>query len=118
MDMRSGGSSGFSRAWTRTLGKLSAPHGAVWSLNGPRLGASAILLTYSLVVVLAGRAIQGPGELGLESAACGPEGRGARGVAGRVAPAAPTSPPASPALGTRSSGANRRGNTWTPATYL
>src|SRR3989441_1257769 len=73
MDMRSGGSSGFSRAWTRTLGKLSAPHGAVWSLNGPRLGASAILLTYSLVVVLAGRAIQGPGELGLESGACGRE---------------------------------------------
>src|SRR2546425_1837717 len=71
--MRSGVSSGFSRAWTRTLGKLSAPHGAVWSLNGPRLGASAILLTYSLVVVLAGRAIQGPGELGLESGACGRE---------------------------------------------
>src|SRR2546423_2664385 len=69
--MRSGGSSGFSRAWTRTLGKLSARHAAVWSLDGPRLGASAILFTYSLVVVLAGSAIQGPGELGLEPAACG-----------------------------------------------
>src|SRR2546426_545173 len=69
--MRSGGSSGFSRAWTRTLGKPSAPHGAVWSLNGPRLGASAILLTYSLVVVLAGRAIQVPGDLGLKAGPCG-----------------------------------------------
>src|SRR5438093_28855 len=69
--MRSGVASGFSRAWTRTLGKLSAPHGAVWSLNGPRLGASAILLTYSLVVVLAGRAIQVPGDLGLKAGACG-----------------------------------------------
>src|SRR2546427_12166861 len=69
--MRSGGSSGFSRAWTRALGKLSAPHGSVWSLNGPRLGASAILLAYFLVVVLAGRAIQVPGELGLNAGPCG-----------------------------------------------
>src|SRR2546426_361370 len=69
--MRSGGSSGFSRAWTRALGKLSAPHGAVWSLDGPRLGASAIVLTYCLVVVLASGAIQSSGDLGLEPGPCG-----------------------------------------------
>src|SRR6266581_2371237 len=69
--MRSDGSSDFSRAWTRALRKFSAPHGAVWSLNGPRLGASAILLAYLLVVVLASRAIQGPADLGLELGPCG-----------------------------------------------
>src|SRR5438093_427685 len=69
--MRSGGSSGFSRAWTRALGKLSAPHAAVWSLSGPRLGASAILLNYLLVVVLASRAIHSPGDLGLRTGPCG-----------------------------------------------
>src|SRR5437899_938369 len=69
--MRSEGSSVFSRAWTRALGSFSAPHGAVWSLNGPRLGASTILLTYLLVVVLANRAIHGPADLGLKLGSCG-----------------------------------------------
>jgi len=53
------------------LGPFSAPHGAVWPLNGPRLGASAILLTYLLVVVLADRALQGPADLGLDLGSCG-----------------------------------------------
>ena len=53
------------------LGILSAPPGTVWSLNGPRLGASAILLTYSVLVVLASFAIQSPGELGLKLGPCG-----------------------------------------------
>lgn len=57
------------------LGTFSAPHGAVWSLNGPRLGASAILLTYLLVVVLANRAIHGPADLGLEIESRGEEVR-------------------------------------------
>src|SRR5947209_2253629 len=69
--MRSGGSSAFSRAWTRALQKLSAPHGAVSSVNGPRLGASAILLTNLFVVALAGLAIRSPGELGLRVGRCG-----------------------------------------------
>src|SRR3989442_10114162 len=69
--MRSGGSSAFSRAWTRTLQKLSAPHGAVWSVNGPRLGASAILLTNFFIVALASLAIRSPGELGLGLGRCG-----------------------------------------------
>src|SRR5881397_2857117 len=69
--MRSEGSSPFSKAWTRALGQLSAPHGALWSPNGSRLGASAILLVYSLVVALANLAIQSPGELGLRLGPCG-----------------------------------------------
>src|SRR5262245_897922 len=69
--MRSVGSSAFSRAWTRALGRLSAPHGAVWSPNWSRLGASAILLTYTLVAALAGVAVQNLGDLGIRPGPCG-----------------------------------------------
>src|SRR5213594_2626791 len=69
--MRSEGSSAFSRTSTRAPWKLSAPHAAVWSLNGPRLGASAILLIYSLVAGMASLVTQSPGQLGLRLGRCG-----------------------------------------------
>jgi two-component system, NarL family, sensor histidine kinase ComP len=69
--MRSEDTSAFFRAWTRAPGDPLAPRGTAWSLQWPRLAASAILLTYAVLVALASLALQSPGELGLKVGPCG-----------------------------------------------
>src|SRR5437867_6993529 len=69
--MRSAALAVFSRAWSWVLRRSSAPHASVWSHNWPRLGASAILLAYIVLVALASVAIRSQGELGLELGECG-----------------------------------------------
>src|SRR3989442_10200149 len=69
--MRSVALAVFSRAWSWALRRSSAPHVSVWSHNGPRLGASAIILAFIAVVVSASVAIRDQGELGLRLGECG-----------------------------------------------
>src|SRR6267378_2718020 len=59
------------KAWRRARPELWAPSGAGWSRNLPRIGASAILITYLVTLVLAHLAGQRPADLGLRLTPCG-----------------------------------------------